>query len=214
MSSRRNEFDSCAVTFSPLNAGQREASQLYSTSEVMILLGDAGSGKTLCAIALAAMSIRDKKHKRIIFLRPAVEVGRSLGSLPGTLDEKLEPYKQPFLQALRKVSYKFPEALCEFQAVSYVQGLTFDDAVVVIDESQNLQLDELRTLLTRIGKNSKLLFLADPMQSYARTTQSTYYTDIEYVADKLEGLEGISIVDFDPNEILRNPLISRMLERL
>lgn len=202
------------VRFEARNSGQREAVRLYSTSDVLLLLGDAGAGKTLVMVGLAAGDIAAKRRKRLVFLRPAVECGRSLGSLPGTLDEKLEPYKQPFLQALRKVSFKFPEALCDFQAVSYIQGLTYEDSVICLDESQNCTLNELRTILTRLGRNSKMIISADPTQSYIRPTQLGYATDIEYVAEKLEGLKGVNIVDFSPEEILRHPLISAMLKRL
>ncbi len=214
MSSRREQQDSYAVSLSPLNKGQHEAVRLYSTSDVLFLLGDAGCGKTYIAVGLAAKDIQEKKRKRIVFLRPAVECGRSLGSLPGTLEEKLEPYKQPFLQALKKVSYKFPDALCEFQAVSYVRGITWEDSVVILDESQNLTYHELKTLITRLGKNSKLLILGDPTQSDTRPTQYDCWTDLELVVEKLESLGGIGVVDFDPNENLRNPLISKILKRL
>lgn len=205
---------SLLVHFKPRSASQRTVLEAYPNSDVLFLIGPAGTGKTMAAVGCACLDLAAAADKKLLFLRPAVEAGRSLGHLPGTLEEKIDPFMAAFKQTLKKVALNLPvERIC-FEAVGFQRGMTYENCIVVVDEAQNLTRSQLVMLLTRLGSNAKIIFLGDPEQSDIKPTAADYDCDLDAVADALDGLERIAVIDFDANESLRNPLIAQMLKRL
>lgn len=201
--------------FEPRNASQRLAQRLYHQSDVLFLTGPAGCGKTLCSVGMAAVDVLSGgPRNKIVVLRPAVVAGERLGFLTGDLGEKIAPFMTPVKQALAKTTFHFPPERVSYEAVGYSRGVSWDNCVIVLDEAQNSAWPELLLVLTRLGKDSKLLITGDPDQSDIRGTSKTHHCDLDEVIDRLEGEPGIGIVDFPDGESLRNPLIGKLLRRL
>lgn len=218
-SSADTSASGCVVRFEPRSKAQRLAQRLYQdpATSVLILLGPAGCGKTHLAVGLAASDVansRTTKRAKVVVLRPSAEADGTMGYLPGTLDEKLQPYTTPITHALKKVAFGFPAGCLSFEALAYARGVTYDDTVVLSDEAQNLTARQIKLVLTRLGRNSKLVFTADPDQTDVRPTVPGYDADILAVADALEGLAGVAEVEFPDTDSLRHPLIAPMLQRL
>lgn len=204
---KSNEF---TFHWSPQTPEQKEAAQLFRTHDLLFLLGCAGSGKTHCAISLALQSIKQGHHKKLIFVRPLVEAGEKVGFLPGELNEKVQPYLGPLNHILSKVAFNIPKGIVEIQTLAFMRGLTFDDCVIVADESQNMSTSQLKLLLTRMGKNCKVLVCGDQDQSDIHGRGD----DLLDVAEKLEDVQGVVIIDFYEDGILRHPLVREVVKRL
>ncbi len=176
----------------------------------------AGCGKTHAAVALAATDVLNplSPRKKLVCIRPTVEADRSLGYLPGELSEKLSPYTAPILHVLPKVAYGFPAERLQFEALGYARGVTYEDCVVLLDEAQNASFHQLLLILTRLGRNSKMIICGDPEQADIRSTSKDYECDLDEVADKLEKVKGVAVVDFPEGESLRHPLVSQVLRCL
>ena len=198
-----------------LNSTQKVAWSAFEQNEVLFLIGPAGSGKSHLATAFAISEVLSKKKHRIILTRPIVEAGEKLGFLPGDFGQKVDPYMLPLYDCIGKlVGWEGPERekinrAVEVAPIAYMRGRTFDDAVCIFDEAQNATYMQLRLFLTRFGKNSKIIVTGDP-------TQSDLPGEIALarVIDKLETLSGVGIVKFDNTNIVRNPLVASILERL
>lgn len=208
--------DAPLVKFEPRNAGQREALALYEKSDVLFLVGEAGCGKTVAAVGLAAIDVTryGSKRQHITVFRPSVEAGQSLGYLKGTLAEKLEPFTAPVKYALSKVAYRFPAAKLSFESLGHARGLTLENQVIILEEFQNASLMQIKLAISRMGQGSKVIITGDPSQADIRPTVTDYDCDLDAVLDALEGLQGVGIVDFDPGDSLRHPLIPGLLGRL
>lgn len=202
------------VHFRPKSASQKAMLAAYPNADILFLLGPAGVGKSHAAVASACLDLTANSNKKLLFLRPTVEAGRSIGFLPGTLDEKIDPYFGAFKQILKKVALHLPEDRLCFEALGFQRGVTYENCVAILDEAQNADFRQLKMLLTRLGANAKLLILGDAEQSDLRPTVPDYDCDLLAVVDALEGLERVAIIDFDPSESLRRPLITKILHRL
>ncbi len=203
------ESTPCVVRWNPINAAQRKVQALWATADILFLLGPAGSGKTLAAVAMGANDVANDNRMRLVGLRPAVECGKTLGFLPGSLEEKLAPFATPTLQALAKVSFRFPMERLSFDAVAYLRGVTYEHSIVLVDEAQNLSSKELKLVLTRLGRGSKMIVLGDPEQCDITTEDG--YTDLEVMVDRLEGIAGVGVVDFQISDVVRHPTVARIL---
>lgn len=199
--------------FEPRNPAQEEASELWAASDVLFLLGPAGTGKTLAAVGLAAVDVAAGKFDKLVVLRPAVEADRTLGFLPGSLREKVEPFARPVVEALKKVAYNFPPDKLHLDVLGLVRGLTFSRCCVVVDEAQNASYKQLKLLLTRLGPGSKVVVCGDPEQSDVRPSGG-YESDLDEVADALDGCPGVGVVEFRDEDCVRHPRLRAILSRL
>lgn len=200
---------SCVCRFEPRNAGQRQAVDLFPGVDILALVGPAGTGKTIAAVALAARHILDGHADRVILLRPAVEAAEAkLGFLKGGLDEKLAPHMQVFHKTLDKVARGFSQKKVEEAALGYLRGETFERVVVIADEVQNFTFAELRLLTTRLGEGGKLFLLGDPEQI------DVGGSGLGEWLRRMDGAPGVGVVTFTDADILRHPRMREWVRRL
>lgn len=197
------------------NNAQGLAWAAFKQHDVLFLVGPAGTGKSFLACAFACEQILAKERHRIILTRPIVEAGESLGYLPGEFENKVLPYMMPMYDCIDKLvgregpwRDKVNHAM-EVCPIAYMRGRTFDDAVCIFDEAQNASMSQLKLFLTRFGENSKIIITGDP-------TQSDLGGDVALtnVMHRLSGVEGVGVVQFKNNSILRHNLVGKILDRL
>ena len=195
----------------PLNFIQQEYLSAIETNNIIFGIGSAGTGKTFIAANYAARELFYKRADKIILTRPNVETGRGLGFLPGTLEEKYAPYLLPFdsifTQALGKGFYEYclKEKVIDPQPLGFLRGATFDSSIVLVDEAQNCTREEMKMLLSRIGNNCKMIFSGDTEQSDIPNS------GLEDAVERLEGIEGIEIVDFLDEDIVRSKMCKQII---
>jgi phosphate starvation-inducible PhoH-like protein len=176
-------------------------------------LGLAGTGKTYCATALAAEAFEQRRVRRIIFTRPAIEAGESLGFLPGKLMDKLDPYFSTFRDYLSDllgrgvVDCALKNGRIVFEPLAFMRGKTFDDAFVILDEAQNCTHRQLKMFLTRIGENARVVVNGDTQQS-----DIVANSGLREAARRLSGLKGVYIHEFEACDVVRSDLVRRILE--
>ena len=201
--------NSFAFNFRPRNAVQRDALELFSTCDVLGLIGPAGTGKSVLAVALALSEILHKRAERLTLIRPCVEAAEhALGWLGGGLDEKLDPHYAGFSEAIHRVAFGFPGKLMRRLAISFLRSMTFTSEVAVLDEAQNCTLAELKLVLTRLGEGAKLIIVGDPEQVDIKRS------GLEEFFQRLDGAPGIVRLDFSERDIVRHPRMGGWLQRL
>lgn len=182
-----------------------------------IILGPAGTGKSFLSVAVAVQLLKEGAIERIVLTRPAVDVGRGLGYLPGDVNEKMGAYIVPLIDAFRYFfSYQEivslqNERVIEICPLSLMRGRTFNKAAILADEIQNATHEEIKLIITRIGSGSKAILNGDPTQSDLSYDERGA---LEYYADILRGVEGVSTVYLINEDIQRNSLVMRILDRL
>jgi phosphate starvation-inducible PhoH-like protein len=186
-------------------------------SDVTICTGPAGTGKTAVAVGLASEYILNKKVEKIVITRPVVEVGtRGLGFLPGSLNEKMQPWVVPLLEEMNAylsketVNSMRASNIIEIAPLEYMRGRTFDNSFMILDEAQNCTFEQIRMFLTRIGQDSKMVINGDIEQTDLYNEENALYKCIQ----RLEGVKGLSICELTEQDIVRNSIISRILSRL
>jgi len=196
------------------NANQEKMVRSYFNSDLVFAVGPAGTGKTYVAIALAVRALKNREIKRIILTRPAVEAGERLGFLPGDLKDKLDPYLQPLYDALgdmippKKLQDFMANGTIQIAPLAYMRGRTLDRACVILDEAQNTNLGQLKMFLTRMGTSAKFIVTGDATQiDLPHKEDSGLLKGIDLVKD----IKGISTVFFDDNDIVRHPLVSKIV---
>lgn len=196
---------------------QQKAIDTIINNSITFLSGPAGSGKTLLAVGSAIEYLLEDKVKKIIITRPIIETGASIGYIPGTAEEKLYPYLLPILDEISNFInmgeyLKLKEnKKIEIVPLGFMRGRNFHNCFIVADECQNASYDQLKMLLTRIGSNSKMVLTGDAAQS-----DLPYHTrgGFQYMINSLYGIEGIGVSSLDNADIVRNPIISKILDRL
>lgn len=203
-------------SFFPKTPSQRRAVQAFNSSDLSFFLGPAGTGKSFCAIACALNEVLSgtSKKKQVIYVRPMLESGQSVGYLPGTLDEKYEPYLDAVGPILQKMVYKLPPDTIVYKPLTFLRSQTFDDCVAILDESQNSDRRQHKLFLTRMGQNCKMIICGDPEQQDIRPTQDEWYSDLDWTVERLKDVPGVSEVEFDPAHVLRHRLVSEFTKRL
>ena len=196
------------------NKTQQEMVKAYFKSDLVFAIGPAGTGKTYIAIALAVRALKNREIKRIILTRPAVEAGERLGFLPGDLKDKLDPYLQPLYDALgdmippKRLQDFMAEGVIQIAPLAYMRGRTLDRACVILDEAQNTNMAQLKMFLTRMGVNAKFIVTGDATQvDLPRREDSGLLKGI----GMLKGIKGISIIRFTNEDIVRHPLVTKIV---
>ena len=184
-------------------------------NDLVFAIGPAGSGKTYTAIALAVRALKNREVRRIILTRPAVEAGERLGFLPGDLKDKLDPYLQPLYDALgdmipaKRLQSFMEEGIIQIAPLAYMRGRTLDRAFVILDEAQNTSLGQLKMFLTRMGSDAKFIVTGDPTQiDLPNKSDSGLMRGVELVRN----IKGISIVEFGKEDIVRHPLVTKIVD--
>jgi phosphate starvation-inducible PhoH-like protein len=201
----------------PKTENQREYIRTVAENTITFSQGPAGSGKTHIAVGMALEYLLENKVKKIIITRPVFEAGEKLGYLPGTAEEKLHPYLLPILDEVHHfISFSHYSSLksankIEIAPLGLMRGRNFHDCFIVADECQNASYDQLKMLLTRIGNNSKMILTGDGGQSDLPRSQRGGFV---HMMNGLEGIEGIGNVQLIGSDIVRNPIIIKMLGRL
>jgi len=199
-------------TIQPLTEAQEEAFHAFHNYDIISLLGSAGTGKTFLACYLALCSIGEQKHKQLKIVRSAVP-SREVGYLPGTLEEKEQVYERPYYaifdQILKYKSNNYATmkeiGVVDFESTSYMRGETFDDTIVVFDEVQNASFQELDTVITRCGENSKMIFVGDGRQADLRKNG---LNDFMSVLAEMKSHGGI---EFTVSDVVRSGLVKEYL---
>lgn len=197
------------------NPSQKMAWAAFDLHDVIFLSGPAGVGKSHLAMAFAIYEMLQKNKNRIVLTRPIVESGESLGFLPGDFYEKVNPYMAPMYDCIRRiVGLEGPQRdiinnSLEVCPLAYMRGRSFDDAVCIFDEAQNASMSQLKMFLTRFGENSKVIITGDPKQSDIGGDSA--FSD---VMQRLESVQGVAVIRFGPDSIVRHPLVGRILDRL
>lgn len=202
-----------------LTKNQEKYWEILTNNEITLCFGPAGVGKSYIAMKRAIDLLWDdrNKYEKIIIVRPAVEAEEKLGSLPGGLEEKLDPYIYPSYYLLNKIIGKDAreklkdEGFIEIAALAYMRGWNIDNTILVFEEAQNTTPSQMKLLLTRIGFNSKFFISGDLEQSdkFKDKTKTGLYD----AKDKLEDLPNVGIFEFDDKDIVRNPIITEILRR-
>lgn len=195
----------------PLNYIQGEYLRAIHSNDIIIGTGPAGTGKTFIAASYAASELYHRRVKKIILTRPVVETGASLGFLPGTLEEKYAPYLAPFenifVKTLGKGFYEYALKNRDIEPIplGFMRGSSFDNCIVLVDEAQNCTKEELKMLLSRIGKNCKIILSGDTEQSDIDNS------GLEDAVHRLRNLKGIEIVKFEDNDIVRSAMCKQII---
>ena len=196
------------------NKTQQDLVKAYFENDLIFAIGPAGTGKTYMAIALAVRALKNREIKRIILPRPAVEAGERLGFLPGDLKDKLDPYLQPLYDALadmipsRRLQEFMADGAIQIAPLAYMRGRTLDKACVILDEAQNTNLGQLKMFLTRMGTSAKFIVTGDATQiDLPRREDSGLLAGIKL----LEGIKGIATIRFTNEDIVRHPLVTKIV---
>jgi phosphate starvation-inducible protein PhoH and related proteins len=195
--------------------GQGRYVQALKSHDVVICVGPAGSGKTYLAVGWAVGLLRSGAVKKIVLVRPAVEAGERLGFLPGDLVAKISPYLRPLFDALAEIMdaetvKKYMESdIIEILPLAYMRGRTLNSSVIILDEGQNATATQMKMFLTRMGLNSKIVVTGDMTQTDLPKTVKSGLAD---AVQRLKDVEGLSIVYLDQGDIVRNPLVTRIVK--
>jgi phosphate starvation-inducible PhoH-like protein len=198
----------------PKSEGQRAYVEAMRTHDLTFGIGPAGTGKTYLAMAMAASLLIQKKVKRIVLVRPAVEAGEKLGFLPGDLAEKINPYLRPLYDALYDMlEYERAEQLkergqIEVAPLAFMRGRTLNDAFVILDEAQNATSEQMRMFLTRFGYGSKVAVTGDITQT---DLPHGARSGLREARDLLEGIPGIAFCSFTDADVVRHPLVQKII---
>jgi predicted ribonuclease YlaK len=202
-------------TFDPLTENQKLFFDAYKRGDYFVALhGVAGTGKTFCAVYKALEEVLDKSNpfKKIIIVRSAVQ-SREIGHLPGDVTEKMEIYQQPYVQICdtlfgRKDAYQRLEeqGYMEFISTSFIRGMSFDDAIIIVDEMQNLTFEEIDTVMTRVGYRSKILWCGDYRQTDLNKKRNDMSGILKFF-DIAERMGAFTKIEFTPDDIVRSSLV-------
>ena len=199
----------------PRSEKQKKYVRSLKQSEVIISTGPAGTGKTFLAVAVALTMLLEKKIERIILSRPAVEAGERLGFLPGDMREKVDPYLRPLYDSLydlldfEKIQKKIEVGDIEIAPLAFMRGRTLKNSFAILDEAQNATDTQIKMFLTRIGENSKIVINGDPTQI---DLPNKSLSGLNRSKKLLGHLKEISIVDFDHKDVVRHPLVSKIVK--
>lgn len=200
----------------PKTIKQIEYVKAFKNNDIIFGVGPAGTGKTYLAVIYAVSELKAGRCKKIILTRPAVEAGESLGFLPGDLKEKIDPYLRPLYDALydslgfEQTNLLIEKQVIEIAPLAYMRGRTLDNAYVILDEAQNTTDRQMKMFLTRLGFNSKMIITGDITQI---DLPNNAKSGLSVASKILNGIKRISIIEFEKYDVVRHPLVARIIER-
>lgn len=200
----------------PKTIGQAILCDAMRHNEIVFATGVAGTGKTYLAVAYAVNMLKSERVEKIILTRPAVEAGESLGFLPGDMKEKVDPYLRPLYDALNEmlgletVEKYVEKQVIEIAPLAFMRGRTLNDAVVILDEAQNATCTQMKMFLTRMGKNCKMVVTGDVTQIDLIKKKDS---GLMQACTILDHIDGISIIHLENSDVVRNPLVQKIIER-
>ena len=201
-------------TLQPKSLNQRRYLEAIEKSDMVFGIGPAGTGKTYLAVAMAVGALVNKRVNRIILARPAVEAGERLGFLPGTLQEKVDPYLRPLYDALyemmepEKVDRLLEKNVIEVAPIAFMRGRTLNDSFIILDEAQNTTSEQMKMFVTRLGFNSKAVITGDITQIDLPQSKRSGLVE---AADILKHVEGLAFCYFDESDVVRHNLVQRII---
>ena len=199
----------------PRSKKQKEYVRSLKANQIIISLGPAGTGKTYLAVAVALSMLLEKKVERIILSRPAVEAGERLGFLPGDMKDKIDPYLRPLYDSLYdlldydKIQKKIESGGIEIAPLAFMRGRTLKNSFAILDEAQNATETQIKMFLTRIGENSKLVVNGDPSQVDLPNKNQSGLIKSQAI---LKDIKEISVINFDHQDVMRHPLVTKIVE--
>ena len=200
---------------SPRNTNQSLMVKSVHENDLTFALGPAGTGKTYLAIALAVRALKNREVRKIILSRPAVEAGEKLGFLPGDMKDKIDPYLQPLYDALEdmipavKLKEYMETNVIQIAPLAFMRGRTLNDAIIVLDEAQNTTVQQIKMFLTRLGMNAKMIITGDVTQiDLPRSVTSGLIQALKVLKD----VPGIGRIEYGKKDIVRHPLVQRIVE--
>ncbi|MFW6730908.1 MAG: PhoH family protein [Synechococcus sp.] len=199
----------------PRTLRQHQYVEAMERHDLTLALGPAGTGKTFLAVVQAVRCLSERRVERIVLTRPAVEAGERLGFLPGDLQQKVDPYLRPLYDALHglvgneRTAALLEKGTIEVAPLAYMRGRTLSDAFVILDEAQNTTCAQMRMVLTRLGENSRMVVTGDPTQIDLPPGQLSGLVE---AAQVLQGVEGIAICELTAADVVRHPLVQRLVE--
>ena len=202
-------------TIKPKTIGQKMYIDSIRNNDIVFGIGPAGTGKTYLAMAMAVTAFKNKEVNRIVLTRPAVEAGESLGFLPGDLQEKVDPYLRPIYDALFDIlggeTYQklIEKGLIEVAPLAYMRGRTLDSSYVILDEAQNTTNEQMKMFLTRLGFGSKAIITGDVTQIDLSKGKASGLVTVSKI---LKDVKGIEFITLTKNDIVRHPLVQRIIE--
>lgn len=194
---------------------QRELAKSIETHDLILAVGPAGTGKTYTSVALAVKFLKEKKVKKIILTRPAVEAGENLGFLPGDLKEKMDPYLQPLYDALHEMIPKeklndlIDSNIVQIAPLAYMRGRTLDNAFVILDEAQNATQSQFKMFVTRMGKQAKFIVTGDLTQIDLPEKNKSGLVQAVKI---LMNIQGIDIINFGESDVMRHPIVKKIIK--
>jgi len=198
----------------PRNVAQKGYLQAIQDEDIVFGIGPAGTGKTYLAVAAAAAALQDKQMKRIILCRPAVEAGERLGFLPGDIAEKVNPYLRPLYDSLydiigfEKVEKLMERSIIEIAPLAFMRGRTLNDSFIILDEAQNTTPEQMKMFLTRLGFGSKAVVTGDITQVDLPEGKKSGLREVRRI---LEGVPGLRFFDFSDKDVVRHPLVGKIV---
>jgi phosphate starvation-inducible PhoH-like protein len=199
----------------PKSSGQKGYIQEIAQKEIVIGIGPAGTGKTYLAVAMAVDALHKKRLSRIVLVRPVVEAGEQLGFLPGSVEEKVDPYLRPLYDALGdmmppdQMRRALENRTLEIAPLAYMRGRTLSDAFVILDEAQNTTTAQMKMFLTRLGLNSKAVITGDKTQIDLPRREDSGLLEVEQI---LQGIDGISFVYLSEVDVVRHRLVKEIIK--
>ena len=203
-------------TIVPRSAMQIDYMRALASKDMIFALGPAGTGKTYVAVAQAVSQLITGSVQRLILSRPAVEAGERLGFLPGDMKEKVDPYLRPIYDALydcmppEQVERRIASGEIEIAPIAFMRGRTLADAFVILDEAQNTTPAQMKMFLTRFGQNSRMVICGDPNQ--VDIPGGPAMSGLNDAVKRLEGIEGINMTRFTSGDVVRHPIVGRIVD--
>ncbi|MCH2667912.1 MAG: PhoH family protein, partial [Deinococcales bacterium] len=199
----------------PKTSGQRRYVRAIHRGSITFGIGPAGTGKTFLAVAMAVQALTERRVKRLVLTRPAVEEGERLGFLPGDLQAKIDPYLRPLYDALYdmlhadKMDQLMDQGAIEIAPLAFMRGRTLNDAFIILDEAQNTTQEQMKMFLTRMGFNSKVVVTGDVTQTDLPGNVQSGLTDAENI---LKGIDGIEFLYFSEQDVVRHALVASIIK--